>query len=91
MKARVEFKPRNFWVGVYLKIAELQLSDTKLNVILSRYPYVSYPRQLHVYICPIPMLTIHIQSEPFRYVPFNFRKYVVEVENLEQATANDRD
>lgn len=52
------FEPRDLWIGVYWNDVEVHGAPADMHVLLSRYPYVMYPRRLYIYICLIPMFPL---------------------------------
>ena len=54
MQVRLEFQPRDLWVGVFLRVDKLFAVDvtTGLDMLVRK--------TLHVYICLVPMLPIHV-------------------------------
>ena len=55
MKVRLEFKPQNLWISVYWEVRGHKYVYGEVTS-----PLFDIKKALHIWICIIPMLPIHV-------------------------------
>lgn len=61
LSIQAQWEPRNLWIGVFWRLekwkAEITGSDAKHG------RYIACPWSLHIYVCVLPMLPLHVYIE----------------------------
>ena len=64
MKARIEFEPRNLWVGVYWRRIRCRwICDDDQSKVYNALLLPREVQRLHVYLCLVPCFPLHIVCE----------------------------